>query len=262
MKISIFTSNQSRHNYFINLLSTICDDLFIVQENRTIFPGTIQSHYASSNAMEKYFLQVIKAEKKLFGDAYINTKNSNINLLPLQIGDLNNCSLNYLSDFLKSDIYIIFGSSYIRGHLADFLIKQDAINIHMGISPYYRGTDCNFWALYDENPQLVGATIHKLSKGLDSGPIIYHALSQIKDDPFLYSMSTVKSAFYSLLERIKNNSIFTLSPIPQDKSKEIRYSKKEDFTDIVVKDFFEKKISLKKDISISLLKDPFFLKNI
>ena len=61
-------------------------------------------------------------------------------------------------------------------------IKNKTLNIHMGISPYYRGTDCNFWALYDNNPHLVGATIHLLSKGLDSGAMLYHALSQIKNN--------------------------------------------------------------------------------
>ena len=50
----------------------------------------------------------------------------------------------------------------------------------MGISPYYRGTDCNFWALYDGNPHLVGATIHYLSEGLDSGDIAYHVFSEYK----------------------------------------------------------------------------------
>ncbi len=56
--------------------------------------------------------------------------------------------MNLLSDFLKSDVYVVFGSSYIRGELVDFLVKHKAINIHAGVSPYYRGTDCNFWALF------------------------------------------------------------------------------------------------------------------
>ena len=98
-------------------------------------------------------------------------------------GDLNKCKINSLSDFLNSDIYVVFGSSYIKGDLIDFLVKKKTINIHAGISPYYRGTDCNFWALYDNNPHLVGTTIHLLSKGLDSGPILYHALSNIKINP-------------------------------------------------------------------------------
>ena len=79
--------------------------------------------------------------------------------------------------YLDSDLYIIFGSSFIKGDLIDFLIEKKAINIHMGVSPYYRGADCNFWALNDNNPHLVGATIHLISKNLDSGPILFHALS-------------------------------------------------------------------------------------
>ena len=95
----------------------------------------------------------------------------------------------------------------------------------MGVSPFYRGTDCNFWALYDNNPHLVGSTIHMLSKGLDNGSILYHAMSNIKNDPFEYTMSTVKSALHSVSERINNNTIFNIKPELQNKKIEIRYSK-------------------------------------
>ena len=177
-------------------------------------------------------------------------------------GDLNQCSKNSLSDFLKSDIYVVFGSSYIKGELVDFLVKQKAINIHAGISPYYRGTDCNFWALYDGNPHLVGSTIHLLSKGLDSGPILYHAMSNIKTSPFEYTMSSVKSAFHSIAEKIKDNSILKIKPIIQDKSKELRYSKKNDFNEEIVKKYFEKDINLNQNkFDNHLLKEPFFLNN-
>ncbi len=74
--------------------------------------------------------------------------------------------------------------------------KQKAINIHAGVSPYYRGTDCNFWALYDDNPHLVGTTIHLLSKGLDSGPMLYHAMSNLKTNPFEYTMSTISNKIF------------------------------------------------------------------
>ena len=167
--------------------------------------------------------------------------------------------MSLLSDFLKSDIYIIFGGAYIKGELVDFLIKQKAINIHAGVSPYYRGTDCNFWALYDGNPHLVGATIHLLSKGLDSGPVIYHAMSNLKTNPFEYTMSTVKSAFHSVAERIKDGSIFKIKPTDQDKSKEIRYSRKNEFNEKIVKKYFDKEININnKNFDNSLLKEPFF----
>ena len=130
----------------------------------------------------------------------------------------------------------------------------------MGISPFYRGTDCNFWALYDDNADFVGSTIHLLSKGLDSGPILYHALSEIRDDPFIYTMSTVKSAFESLAERIEKKTIFNYQIIDQEKKKELRYSTKKDFTDDIVTEYFNKKINLKKKLNLNLFKDPYVLK--
>ena len=98
-----------------------------------------------------------------------------------------------------------------------------------------------------------------LSKGLDSGPMLYHAMSNLKNNPFEYTMSTIKSAFHSIAERIKDGSIFTIKPLVQDRVKEIRYTKKVDFNEEVVKEYFEKKIDLNsKKFNNSLLKDPFF----
>ena len=105
-----------------------------------------------------------------------------------------------------------------------------------------RGSDCNFWALYDQNPHLVGSTIHLLSDGLDNGPILYHAMSNLKTNPYEYTMSTVKSAFYSITERIKDYSIFKIKPIIQDKNKEIRYSRIKEFNEEVVKEYLKKLI--------------------
>ena len=144
----------------------------------------------------------------------------------------------FLSDFLESDIYIIFGSSYIKSELLNFLVEQKAINIHAGVSPYYRGADCNFWALYDNNPHLVGSTIHFLSKGIDSGPILYHAMSNLKENPYEYSMSTIKSAFHSITKKIQDNSIFNIEPINQKKNKKIKNLKKKKFNEEEVKKYF------------------------
>tara|TARA_B110000483_G_scaffold161817_1_gene191833 strand:+ start:1719 stop:2507 length:789 start_codon:yes stop_codon:yes gene_type:complete len=262
MKITLFTSNKNRHNYLINLLSTISDELFVVQECGTIFPGIIPGHYPASLIMKKYFENVNDAQSRLFGNSFINNSKKNIKILPMLFGDLNKCSKNLLLDFLKSDVYIVFGSSYIKGELADFLVEQHAINIHAGVSPYYRGTDCNFWALFDGNPHLAGTTIHLLSKGLDSGPILYHAMSNIKINSFEYTMSTIKSAFHSIAERIKDNSIFKINPIDQDKRREIRYSRNIEFNEEIIKDYFKKEINLNnKKFDNSLLKEPFFLNN-
>tara|TARA_B100000378_G_scaffold278307_1_gene281041 strand:- start:189 stop:977 length:789 start_codon:yes stop_codon:yes gene_type:complete len=259
MNITLITSDQIRHNYLVNLLSNIATKLNVIQEKKTFF----SNQNKISNLMKNYFLKVDDAQKKVFGNAAIDKKNKNIKLLSLENKELEKCSLNSLSDFLNSDIFIVFGSSFIKKDLVNFLIDHKALNIHLGISPYYKGTDCNFWALFDNNPHLVGATIHLLSKGLDSGQILYHALSEIKEDPFIYTMSAVKSAFESIAQKIENKTIFEHTPEIQDKSKEIKYSKKNEFNDEVIKKFFLNKIDLNSKIfKLDLYKNPYFLKNL
>lgn len=261
MKITLLTSNNNRHNYLINLLSTVCEELYVIQECRSTFPGKTADIYPKSKIIQKYFENVNSAQNKFFKNEYVNKNSKNIKTLPIIQGELNNISLSFLSDFLNSDIYVVFGSSYIKGELVNYLVEKKAINIHAGISPYYRGTDCNFWALFDNNPHLVGATIHMLSKGLDNGAMLYHAMSNIKSNPFEYTMSTIKAAFHSIAERIENKHIFEIVPVIQDKSKEIRYSKIVDFNEEVVSNYFEKDIFLNSpEFDESLLKDPYFLK--
>ena len=92
--------------------------------------------------------------------------------------------------------------------------------------------------------------------------MLYHAMSNLKTNPFEYTMSTVKSAFHSIAERIKDGSIFKIEPEAQNKLKEIRYSKKIEFNENIVKDYFGKQVNLNSKLfNKSLLKDPYFLKN-
>ena len=161
MNITIFTGNQPRHNYLINSISKVANKVFVIQEveqHKFINKKKIES----KNLKEKYFDNVNKAELKCFGTNFINVKN--IEILSIIKGHLNNYDLEIIKNFCKSDIYVIFGSSIIKGKLFKFLTNKKTYNIHMGISPFYRGADCNFWALYDQNYNMIGASIIKLSK--------------------------------------------------------------------------------------------------
>ena len=184
--------------------------------------------------------------------------------IAIKDGDLNRLSQSILAPALNSDVYVVFGASYIKGWLIEHLIEHRAINIHMGVSPYYRGSSCNFWAAYDGHPELVGSTIHMLGKGLDSGDMLYHALSKAQEvDPFVLGMLSVKVAHESLVERIANKEIFTYEPIPQDRTRELKYTWNADFTDQVAKDYLEnlltpEQVKLKlEQRDITMLEKPF-----
>src|SRR5690606_6274953 len=69
------------------------------------------------------------------------------------------------------DVVAVYGTAVIREPVMR-LARRGVINMHTGISPRYRGADTIFWALHNEEPEWVGATIHLLDAGIDSGPII------------------------------------------------------------------------------------------
>lgn len=258
MKITVFTSNQPRHHSLINKLAAISDETYAVMECNTVFPGQVNDFFKKSDVMQDYFENVMRAEKEIFNNISFLPKN--VHSLPIKSGDLSKLNQIQLEEALNADIFIVFGASYIKGWLIDFLVEKKAINIHMGVSPYYRGSSCNFWALYDKNPNYVGSTIHYLSKGLDSGPILYHALPTLdNEDGFAFTMKSVKAAHDSLAERIKSKDIFNMTPHPQDKLKEIKYTKNADFNDDVAKEFLDRNLNNKqlKDLMESTKKPEF-----
>jgi methionyl-tRNA formyltransferase len=264
MKITVFTSNQPRHLNLINKLSEIAEECYAVVETNTVFPGQMKGFYNKSEIFQQYFNNVIESEKKIFGCIGFS---QNIKNLIIQSGDLNKLDRKALKPALDSDIYIVFGSSYIKGWLIDHLISKNAINIHMGLSPYYRGSSCNFWALYDNNPHLMGATIHMLSKGLDSGEILFHVAPNTTNcsNPFDFTMMSVKLAHDRLVNRLSNGDIKKYNPIKQNSNLEVRYARNSDFTDQVAKEFLDRKMTIEEIDTLLIDKsrnfkyiDPYF----
>ena len=236
MKIALFTSNQPRHQYLARRLSEIAKELWLIQECNTVFPGLVADFFKNSDVMQKYFSHVIAAEAEVFGS--VGFLGSNIRSMALKMGDLNRLPLSTFEKALTADVIIVFGASFIRTPLVDELVKRRALNIHMGISPLYRGSSCNFWAMYDRRPELVGATIHLLTSGLDSGPILFHAFpNQDPATPFVHGMKAVKAAHAGLIHYLKDGQIERLAPLNQDKSREVRYTRNKDFTDEIAAEY-------------------------
>jgi hypothetical protein len=67
---------------------------------------------------------------------------------------------------------VIFGTRKVSKKVTK-LFKDGAINVHRGIASEYRGLDSNLWAIYHEDFNNLGITIHKVNDVLDTGEIIY-----------------------------------------------------------------------------------------
>ena len=235
MRISVFTSNQPRHLSFIARLASVCDDVIAVQECNAAIPD----FSAQSPILRDYFQHVTRAEAEVFGGLRFSAKN--VSTLSLRMGDVSRVPLEVLAPALTADICVVFGASYIKGALCEALVAKKAYNLHIGISPYYRGAATNFWALYDQRPEFVGATVHLLTKGLDSGPMLFHTLPRTEAvDPFLLGMKAVRSAHDGFIARVIEGGADEWDPLPQDKSRELRHSKTAEFTESIAAEYLKR----------------------
>ena len=242
MKITVFTGNQPRHVSLIRQLAGVAEEVFAVQECNTLFPGEIADLSRTSPVMQTYFSRVMAAEHAVFGE--VGFSPARVRHLAIKSGELNRLERPALAEAMESDVFIVLGASYIEGWLIDELVERRAINIHMGIAPYYRGNSCNFWALYDGNPNLVGATVQVLTKGLDSGAILFHALPRPGAvDPFELAMRAVNAGHRAVVEAIAGDTLFSHEAVAQDRSREIRYTRNADFSDQAAQDFLDRRLN-------------------
>jgi methionyl-tRNA formyltransferase len=235
MTVTVFTRDSARHIALVNKLATVTNAVHAVIESS---PPSVHAP-PKSPVMTEYFSRVQQAEDHIFGAGI--TLDPRVNTQLIRPGQLNQLTPQQLQAALETDDVVVFGSSYIKGWLADALIAKNAVNLHMGISPQYRGSACNFWALFDNNPQFVGATIHRLAKGLDTGSVIQHVRPEFTgQNLFHFSMQAVSTGHDALAALILNNKLQSVVPEPQDQKLEIRYSKNADFTDEVAASFLKR----------------------
>lgn len=88
---------------------------------------------------------------------------------------------------LEPDVILVFGTSVVKQNVLS-LARNVALNLHTGISPYYRGADCAFWPLYNNEPDMLGATIHECTMQLDGGRIFATGRAELHPDDDIYSI--------------------------------------------------------------------------
>lgn len=129
------------------------------------------------------------------------------------------------------DLLAAFGCSLIKEPLiSDF--PHRFLNVHLGLSPYYRGSGTNFFPLVEGVPEYVGATFMFLDAGIDSGEIIHQIRARIHpgDTPHQIGnrlIGDVAVVYAELISRFD-----ALEPMPQPASPETaRLCKRDDFTE-------------------------------
>ncbi len=95
----------------------------------------------------------------------------------LQVESVNNDTTVDIINKLQPSLILVNGTRIIsKKVLAGTQAKF--INMHMGITPKYRGVHGAYWALTKQDSQLCGVTVHYIDAGIDTGSVLKQALIQ------------------------------------------------------------------------------------
>lgn len=166
MKLAILTSNHLRHNYFVNTIAREHSVALAVRETKRDVIQT--SKMDDTSIMAIHLAQREEKEKEYFG-AHPQAEVSTLDIAP---GEINQQSVFEAVASHTPEAVLLFGTSIVKDPLLSHFPGR-VINMHLGLSPYYRGTATNFWPLVNGEPECLGVTIHLATLKVDGGPIIH-----------------------------------------------------------------------------------------
>ncbi|MEZ4668200.1 MAG: formyl transferase [Anaerolineae bacterium] len=88
----------------------------------------------------------------------------------LEVESVNGAETSALLTELQPQVVVVTGTGIIAKRV--LALAPTFINIHVGITPRYRGVHGGFWAVYEGYPEWAGTTIHRVDPGVDTGAII------------------------------------------------------------------------------------------
>lgn len=102
----------------------------------------------------------------------------NIDIKTLIVENINSKKTEDSIRKINPNLIIDHGTTLLRENIIN--LSDLSLNLHWGLSPYYRGVDCTKRALFNWDINNIGVTVHKLSKNIDGGDILGQARVKIK----------------------------------------------------------------------------------
>lgn len=195
MRAIVLTSTMRRHHYVANTLAGRLDVAGVWEEPKAFEP----MQYAGSPEEAAIIARHFEA-RDLSEHAYFAAHDRVP--APARRVEPNGCNAPDEIEAMRRlapDVVLVFGTGLLRQPLIDAFAGR-ILNIHLGLSPYYRGAGTNFWPLVNGEPEFCGATIHFLDAGVDTGPIIAHVRPEIRsgDGPHDIGNKTIVAAAEAL----------------------------------------------------------------
>ncbi len=219
LSVIILCGQSPRHIYFANELCRHCQPKAIIQESGSHqFVGKIFKLLKDPKKLWQKISRWLRDRKRYRGNPeakyYFGENEPKLDRpeLRIEVPYINDEQVLSIVDQHQPDVIAVFGTSLIKGPLLE-KGRLGIINLHGGLSPEYRGADCTFWALYNQEPDKVGCTIHYINAGIDTGNLIAHVSPEVKEtdtelELFWRAVKSSTQAFCELFDRLESGEKF------------------------------------------------------
>lgn len=238
-KIILLTSTAIRHMFIAHSLRNAFDlQLIVTEEKSPSITSTEGLSTEDKELVDAHFKARENAEQFYFND--YKSFPPGIKHLSLKYNTINHVDTYNLISSLQPDAIILFGTSIIKNPLLSAFDGQ-IINLHLGLSPYYKGSGTNLWPLYYGEPECVGATIHLAVRKVDAGAILHQYRPDLTKKDTIHDIGNkviLKGGeiLPYVVEQYLNGSI---TPVPQSNSGG-SVLKIADFTPDILRDTIQK----------------------
>lgn len=204
----MLTSNGLRHAYLAQTIARHFDLLGVLREhkgdyyNREASP-LIKTHFDTLNETERYY----------FGE----TQWPDVPVFEIAKKEINNASYIAWVSEQSPDLVFLFGTSILNDDwLARF--SDRIVNLHLGLSPFYRGSATLFWPIVNGEIECVGATIHLAERRVDAGRMLASIKPKLEvgDNYYTINYKTIKQAIDKLPDVAKRYANGEITPLVQD----------------------------------------------
>lgn len=170
IRVVILTGNDLRHAYVRKALA-VCEGIDVV---RSYCEG-------KKKLGESAHLRARDVSEADFFGAFVKLTPDRSNPVFIESDEIN--QERHVRDIisLSPDVIVAYGCSIVRGELLEAFAGR-FINVHLGLSPYYRGAGTNFWPLVNGEPEFVGVTYMHIDAGIDTGEIIHQERAVVRPD--------------------------------------------------------------------------------
>jgi len=240
-RIVVLTGAELRHAFFrkylalqpgVEILRSYCEGVEKSLQN-------LLRQEEGDKTWRKRHLQARDCSERDFFQLFVQTVSDQSQPVFIRKGDINLPQHVEAIHDLQPDLIIAYGCSIIRSSLLDEF-EGRFVNIHLGLSPWYRGSGTNFWPLVNNEPELVGVTFMHIDAGVDTGRIIHQNRASIcwGDTPHTIGNRLIRDMVKTCARLVQRfDDLIDMPPPPRPEAE--RYYKKKDFTEEAVIRLYE-----------------------